>query len=771
MFFKASKSGGGQGSDDGASSIKTCYKRSEKWFKGAEWLKKVIESLKQLRDSMPRKDSVIQYSKIYITFFQILASFVTFNVKWPSLLMHAMTWIKGTLFLDILQLPNLACLWNNVNFQQRLLTYTLGPLVLIFFFFVPVLCAFFLDCKRGEQNSFGEHRKSLLDSAWRNILFLLFLVYPIVSLTTFQAFDCQPVGLGRLAADVSVLCPEGGHFLRVWSALFIFIYPLGVPLFCLMVMMKMGVHLAAQDRVDSFTLNAMTAKFYELGHFVQADKIAHLFLPITECCGKERRSDVFGLLRQHDMIKDMLKDSIQPGQFVKVEKIVQDGRKQNNLPDEIRNDWSTWLQSYFERHGQCRMVFLDDFVRDAMTRHKLADLGYEKVRDIVQSQFEIVQCINAETAIECLSKKMERDQEWQPVAQWLKDEWIPSIQGRKSAFHEGISLVVDKPNASHEKMLQHADSNYNRPLSTTLVSVTEFIMVVDLEERIQHIYNAIFTDKKLKQGDDLENGFRTMGLEAADKNHFQSFIESYDKDKNGEISLVEFRSMAHEIIKNRLLFTGKESDCITVELAVKLLTFSWGEKVGIFPITADDFMAIHISELTKEHECHENIVRTWVTKNYQNSDGTVAAEIWKLAKWLLKKKVIAVPEPDWQTELPKNDKKMSNDSGETRNDQDKAAESSSSCWRRLKKTKNISKNVLGYVIHPKINDEYRQKGFFMQLVIFLCFGKREMPDEWKSPQARKEANLDEIARARVGFVFQAYKVQFWFWEMIEMMRK
>jgi hypothetical protein len=103
------------------SNVEEVYNLAKKGKKYYDDLIKFKERLKN------QKDSVIQYSKLYISFFQILASFLTFNVKWPYLLMSFMTWVNGIVFLDILQLPALGCLWNNVNFQQRLLTYTLAP--------------------------------------------------------------------------------------------------------------------------------------------------------------------------------------------------------------------------------------------------------------------------------------------------------------------------------------------------------------------------------------------------------------------------------------------------------------------------------------------------------------------------------------------------------------------------------------------------------------------------------------------------------------------
>ena len=88
--------------------------------------------------------SVLPYVKLYITFFQVLSSFISFNVVWPSFLVNIMSWIKGTLFLDVVALPGLSCLWLGVSFKSKLLSYSLGPLVAIVLLLVPVLISVIL---------------------------------------------------------------------------------------------------------------------------------------------------------------------------------------------------------------------------------------------------------------------------------------------------------------------------------------------------------------------------------------------------------------------------------------------------------------------------------------------------------------------------------------------------------------------------------------------------------------------------------------------------
>jgi hypothetical protein len=198
-----------------------------------------------------------------VSFFQVFSSFVTFNASWPYPLISAMVWIKGTLFLDVLQLPGVSCLWGGVSFKSRLLTYTVGPSFLIAALLLPALCARI----KGFHSIQKDEWKQVVDLMWRNIMYCLFFIYPVVSLSSFQVFDCRPRGLNLLAADFREACPPTTSFLVVWSAAFIIIYPLGIPCFCLMSIVGMGVPLLAADMYERGILSAM------IGSYLQSENV------------------------------------------------------------------------------------------------------------------------------------------------------------------------------------------------------------------------------------------------------------------------------------------------------------------------------------------------------------------------------------------------------------------------------------------------------------------------------------------------------------------
>ena len=230
-------------------------------------ISQAAEKLKQYKDIFDTLAATLKhlppYLKLYITYFQITATYLTFAVKWPQLLQNMMLWLKSTIFLDILSLPGLNCLWQGIRFRHKLLIYTLVPLGGVVVLLIPVIYYCILDFFRPEIVKIKHRKMAAINSAWKNIIYVSFLIYPIVSLTTLQAFDCSPLGLNRLAADYNEPCPDNSSFLRVWSIIFIWIYPVGIPLFCYTAMLGMGVHLIAQDILNKELLHGLAVKYIQ----------------------------------------------------------------------------------------------------------------------------------------------------------------------------------------------------------------------------------------------------------------------------------------------------------------------------------------------------------------------------------------------------------------------------------------------------------------------------------------------------------------------------
>jgi hypothetical protein len=656
--------------------VRSCQGKSQKLWKR---LKQYLgEDIQTQLESLTR-DRIAQYLKLYISFLQVLASFVTFNVTWPSLLLNAMSWIKGTLFLDVVQLPGLSCLWAGVNFQNRLITYTLGPLFVIFAFLIPVVCAW----AAGFRRKAGIW-EAVADASWKNIMFWVFLVYPIVSLTTLQAFNCEPAGLERLTADFNEFCPTNDSLLRIWSFVFIIVYPIGIPLMCFVSMVMMGVHLVARDKIEFNVLSAIVAKYIQRTTSVESQRIASLFTDATQ-----DDDDLFN--------------------------------------QEMKRLWS----KVTDGKGNWGIKNID--------KVKLKGFESESVRHLLR--------------------------------QFAKD---------------------------CQKM-----------------SMDKFRSVMSMEKQIHTVYSVFFDAQgKLKNvaGQSLE-----VKLAGIDPESIRIFVNKYDTDKNGSISIDEFRGMVNEAVHQSALFTGTEGDRLTIEQAVALLSFDWkstAQEVAVAPGPSGDladFAGIgsgeekvnadsegnatareQISEKeglnkvqaevkdgvgkaqqafekaqnlsdnadkiekgcsrffskskdqTREAETQEQ-VKLRLVHACKNNRTAVAAQIWELGKQLLQNKVISVPDMIWV--------------------RSKGSAPQPTEMYSAQKVSNSERLAANFVIHPDLEDDFR----ITSIEKFLASGSFRTPETWKTVNNRKA--LEHKALARVGFVFVAYKINFWFWEMIEMLRK
>ena len=657
--------------------IKMVHEKAEKFREKLEKLagQDIVHQLKKLT-----VDRITQYLKLYISFFQILASFMTFHVTWPSLLLKTMTWLKGTLFLDVVQLPGLSCLWKGVNFQQRLLTYTLGPLCAVTAFLVPVVFAWASGYQTSREKVHNIKWQAVSNAAWKNVMFWVFLVYPIVSLTVLQAFDCSPAGLGRLTADFNELCPSNDSLLRVWSFAFILVYPVGIPLFCFLSMVRMGVHLVARDKIEHKVLSAMVAKYSQLTTSIESQRIARLFNSAGSGDARFNRS--------MDELWSRVTDGTGNGHWNKA------GIEQTEING---------------LDPQVTRALLDKLSRD--------------------------------------SKGMKADEFRQLMARERQ------VQAMYGVFFEkdGQLRVISGPGAGADKMLAGIDQ------------------------------------KSIKR-----------------------FVKAHDQDDDGFISIDEFRDMVADAVKKSTMFTGVEGDRLTSEQAVALLTYDWksvmknsrapargggrvpdvGKVLGGGDGEGDDPQAkpegvpdndlkdtdmfnsgvervkglaenagkaakmlskavqkaqhskAKAGQAESKSEDTPEQIRSRLLKACNKDPNSVAARIWELGRLLLQNKVISVPEMTW-TKAAKEA-----DSG--------AAEERAS-QADLKK--------LGFVIHPDLDDNYR----ISSVERFLASGSFTTPDSWKNARSRKQ--LEQTAMSRVGFVFAAYKINFWFWEMLEMLRK
>ena len=185
-----------------------------------------------------QKHKTAQHLKIFISFVQVLGSFVTLQVDWPPMLIKFMQEMGSAFQFNIIQLPKLSCLWAGVDFQQTLIFTTLGPLVMTALLGIPLGVCVLKAKYVGWNPEIREQFVVLEDQFFANLLFMSFLIYPICSLTTLQAFDCHET-LNVVRVDFRMKCPPLFSFVGIYSVVSFFVYPIGMPV-CFWLFLKMN---------------------------------------------------------------------------------------------------------------------------------------------------------------------------------------------------------------------------------------------------------------------------------------------------------------------------------------------------------------------------------------------------------------------------------------------------------------------------------------------------------------------------------------------------
>lgn len=255
------------------------------------WKGKAYKYVKGIHKLMQKASEIKlpQYFKIFVGFFQVTSSFISFQVKWPNTFLNAMQWMKATINFSVLSLPGVSCLWKTIMYRRKLLIYTLSPLCFIALLLVPVCVAEFriwqtkkLPVGADKTASRKKRYGATLDRFWNGVMFTAFMLYPLLSLITLEPFNCQPAGLGLLAADFREPCPEPSSLERVWASFFIILYPIGIPLASIIVLRMMGVHRLAKEKVDAALTAAMISLYIKRTTSVESQKITQLIGPIGE---------------------------------------------------------------------------------------------------------------------------------------------------------------------------------------------------------------------------------------------------------------------------------------------------------------------------------------------------------------------------------------------------------------------------------------------------------------------------------------------------------
>jgi hypothetical protein len=215
-----------------------------------------------------------QYLKILLAYMQVLGSFTMFSVEWPPELLFLLVGIKGVIKLDIFSFTSFACLGTGVRFESKVVAYTLVPLCITVLIYFPVPVAW-LRGYNGEHHQ--EHSRSVLvqDRFWTNLMFMLFLLYPTLALTTMLAWQCDPLS-GMMTEDFRLACPSADSMISLYSAGAFLLYPFGIPLFMNIVLRYNNIAKIVADKVDKAYFDAMLALYCKRACPLEAQCFARL---------------------------------------------------------------------------------------------------------------------------------------------------------------------------------------------------------------------------------------------------------------------------------------------------------------------------------------------------------------------------------------------------------------------------------------------------------------------------------------------------------------
>ena len=182
------------------------------------------------------------YLKICISHYQILTQFpVLFDIVFPSIFQD---WLDAlaVLSLDIMTFAGIACI-ADVNLYSEFTITMAAPVIGLSIIFVCYRVRLWRlrsiindDEAEPRSASNGQYASSACRSrdlaVWCAIGWL-FLVYTILCRTTFRSFACQDIDEGESfhRTDYTIDCNSDAYrAYAVIAAIFIFIYPVGVPL-------------------------------------------------------------------------------------------------------------------------------------------------------------------------------------------------------------------------------------------------------------------------------------------------------------------------------------------------------------------------------------------------------------------------------------------------------------------------------------------------------------------------------------------------------------
>ena len=207
--------------------------------------------------------------KTSITLIQVVTQLqFSIDIKWPS---SFASFIEALKFvsLDFLGFLDVGCVaeltyYGKFTFASLLTPVLLGGVGVVY----VLLSSSFESCGFKHGDDHLSHTE-IVDRCSKMALTVIFLVFPFVCQTTFAGFSCLQLAEEEswLAVDYQISCEADSHFtfMATLGALNVLLYPIGIPLGTLFLLLKNKDEIAAQgpaaDRYD-FLVGDYESRYY-----------------------------------------------------------------------------------------------------------------------------------------------------------------------------------------------------------------------------------------------------------------------------------------------------------------------------------------------------------------------------------------------------------------------------------------------------------------------------------------------------------------------------
>jgi hypothetical protein len=165
--------------------------------------------------------------KIVVSLFQVVGSFpFTLSLTYPAQFTTMLNYVR-IIFLDIIELVRVDCLMQTSLYVNTGLAALLLPGLIVLLYIPPTLC---LCTQSGRQ---AKREGTAYQSALNRSFFVIFMLYPYLSKTSFRAFACRDLDEGeKYHMDYyEVDCNSDEYILFRYFALGMLIaFPVGLPL-------------------------------------------------------------------------------------------------------------------------------------------------------------------------------------------------------------------------------------------------------------------------------------------------------------------------------------------------------------------------------------------------------------------------------------------------------------------------------------------------------------------------------------------------------------